>query len=303
MRSTLIDRLVEENEGKPIILGHRGVRREDLPENTIAAFEEALRRGASGIEIDVESTSDGQLIVVNRWFLQSEFGFFPWEKSLKTIQGIAREKNIEIPTFSETCDFISKKKNLIFNVEIKSSHPFICHTARKAVKIVRHHGIDEQVIISSFDLNTLLTTRFCHRTIETAYLFRSVDRVVNIEDKKKLHYKVSSWINRTGIKGFLVGADTLHPEISLFPNDSTKREKLWLKAAKQMDKRVNAWTVDTEEDLTKAILAGVKIVISDSVKKIFELRPSLVVKNNMYRQALNNDRENDSATRLRAQKH
>ncbi len=268
MRSTLIDRLVEENEGKPIILGHRGVRKEGLPENTISAFEEALRRGASGIEVDVESTSDGKLIVANRWFFQSEFDFFPWKKSLKTIQGIAREKGIEIPTFSETCRFIGKKKNIIFNVEIKSSHPFICHTARKAVNIIRHHGIDEQVIISSFDLNTLLTTRFFHRTIETAYLFRSVDRVVNLEDKKKLYYIVSSWINRTGIKGFLAGVDTLHPEISLFPNDSTKSVKLWMKAAKQMGKRVNTWTVDTEEDLSRAILAGVKIVISDSVKKV-----------------------------------
>ncbi len=34
-----------------------------------------------------------------------------------------------------------------------------------------------------------------------------------------------------------------------------------------MGKRVNTWTVDTEEDLSKAISAGVKIVISDSVKK------------------------------------
>ena len=247
-------------------MGHRGIRKEDLPENTIAAFEEALRRGASGIEIDVESTSDGKLIVANRWFLQSEFGFFPWEKTLKTIQGIAREKGIEIPTFSETCRFIGKKGNIIFNVEIKSSHPFICHTARKAVNIIRHHGIDEQVIISSFDLNTLLTTRYFHRTIETAYLFRSVDRVVNIEDRKKFRYKVNSWINRTGIKGFLIGVDTLHPEISLFPDKSSERERLWMKAARWKGKRVNAWTVDTEQDLSKAILAGIKIVISDSVK-------------------------------------
>ena len=268
MRSTLIDRLVEEKEGSPIILGHRGVRKEDVPENTIAAFEEALRRGASGIEIDVESTSDGKLIVVNRWYLQAQLGFFPWEKSLVAIQKLAREKGTEIPTFSETCEFVKNKKNFIFNVEIKSSHPFICHTARKAVDIIRFHGIDKQVIISSFDINTLLTTRFFHHTIETAYLFRSVDRVLNIEDKKKWRYKINSWINRTGLKGFLLGADTLHPEITLFPNTSTEREKLWMKAARWMGKRVNTWTVDTEEALSKAMLAGAKVVISDSVNKV-----------------------------------
>lgn len=268
MRSKLIDKLVEEKRGKPLILGHRGVRKEAVPENTLAAFEEAVRRGASGIEIDVESASDGKLIVVNRWFLHSTFGFFPWEKPRQTIQAAAKEKNIEIPTFSDVCRFIGRNKNIICNVEIKSSHPFICHTARKALKFIRQNGIDEQVIISSFDLNTLFTTRFFHRTIETAYLFRRVDRTVNIADKKTLRYKMASWVNRTGIKGFLAGVDTLHPEITLFPNDNSTRKKLWMKAAEQMGKRVNTWTVDTQEDLLKAVEAGVSIVISDSVKKV-----------------------------------
>lgn len=266
MRSTLIDKIVEKKKGCPIIIGHRGIRNEDIPENTIAAFEEALKREASGIEIDVESTLDGKLIVVNRWYLQSKFGFFPWERTFEEIQKLAMEKGIGIPTFFETCKFIKQKDNLIFNVEIKSSHPFICHTARKAVNIIRHHSIDKQVIISSFDVNTLLTTRFFHRTIETAYLFRSVDRVLDLKDKKKWRYRINSMINHTGIKGFLIGVDTLHPEITLFPNNST--QKLWMKTARWLGKRVNTWTVDKKEDLSKAILSGVKIVISDSARKV-----------------------------------
>lgn len=266
LRSPLIDRLTEQNK-RPVVLGHRGVRKEEVKENTIPAFEEAIERGASGIEIDVESTSDGKLIVVNRWHLHSKFGFFPWEKSIETIQNLAKENGIKIPTFFEACGFIKKNRNLIFNVEIKSSDIFICHTARKALKIIRYHGIDDQVIISSFDVNTLLTARFFHRTIETAYLFRRVDRVLDIKDKEKLSYKVKSWINRTGIKGFLVSADTLHPEISLFPDNSNKK-KLWLIMAHWMGKRVNAWTVDTKEDYLKAVSAGVKIIISDKVKTI-----------------------------------
>ena len=248
-------------------MGHRGLRKERVPENTVVAFKEALKRGGSGIEIDVESTLDKKLIVVNRWYLKSQFGFFPWEKSLKTIQGISKGNGFEVPTFSECCEFIKNNENSIFNVEIKSSNFFICHTARKAVNIIRHHGIDDQVIISSFDINTLLTARFFHRTIETAYLFRSVDRVVNLKDRKKWLYKVNSWVNRTGIKGFLIGVDTLHPEISLFPASSSDKERLWMKAARRTGKRVNTWTVDTKEDLSKAMLAGVKIIISDSVKK------------------------------------
>jgi len=63
----------------------------------------------------------------------------------------------------------------------------------------------------------------------------------------------------------LVGADTLHPEISLFPRPDA-REKLWMKAARLMGKRVNAWTVDQKEEMEKAVAAGVAVVISDGVR-------------------------------------
>lgn len=268
MKSPLIDRLITEKKGKPIILGHRGVRNGDVPENTLGAFEEAFKRGASGIEIDVESTLDGELIVINRWFLKSQFDVFPWEKSREEILQLARKKDIEIPTFLAVCQFIKKRENTIFNVEIKSSHHFICHTARKAIDIIRSQDIDSQVIISSFDMNTLLTTRFYHHTIETAYLFRSVDRVVKLDDKKTWRYKINSLINRTGIKGIIVGVDTLHPEISLFPENVDQKQNLWQSLARRMDKRVNAWTVETQEDLEKAMSAGARIVISDNVKSI-----------------------------------
>ncbi|MGB3210085.1 MAG: hypothetical protein WBB19_05200 [Desulforhopalus sp.] len=104
-----------------------------------------------------------------------------------------------------------------------------------------------------------------HRGIEIAYLFRYEDRVVNLDDKKTLRYKINSWINRTGIKGFIARVDTLHPEITLFPENIKKGERLWMKAARLMDKRVNAWTVDSEEDLSKALASGVRVVISDGV--------------------------------------
>jgi glycerophosphoryl diester phosphodiesterase len=45
-----------------LLLGHRGAR-EYAPENTIAAFDLALRQGADGFEFDVRSTRDRQPII------------------------------------------------------------------------------------------------------------------------------------------------------------------------------------------------------------------------------------------------
>ena len=210
----------------------------------------------SGIPV----VDDGKLVVANRWFLKTEFDLFPWEGTLEEIKRLGHTKGIAIPTFDDTCRLIKKRPQAVFNVEIKSSDTLLCRTAKAAMAVIKHHGIDDQVIVSSFDINTLLTTRFFHPTIETAYLFRQEDRVLNVEDKKRFTYKLNTLVNRSGIKGFLVGVDTLHPEIKLFPEQG---ERLWIKAARVLGIRVNAWTVDSEEDFEKALGAGVAVIISD----------------------------------------
>jgi len=44
-------------------VGHRGVRRSGLAENTPAAFHEAVREGADAIELDARRTADGHVVV------------------------------------------------------------------------------------------------------------------------------------------------------------------------------------------------------------------------------------------------
>ncbi|MCP4118797.1 MAG: hypothetical protein GY737_26070 [Desulfobacteraceae bacterium] len=244
-----------------IILGHRGVRNADVPENTMVAFQRAFEVGADGIEIDVESTKDGQLLVVNRWFLKKNFDFFPWERTLDEIQSQGRARGILFPVFDEVCRFVKARPGWIFNVEIKSSHRFLCRTAQKAARRIVDFGIEDQVIVSSFDVNTLLTVKFFQAGLETAYLFRKEDRVVDIDRKKSFWYKVNGMINRSGIKALIAGADTLHPEISLFRKD---RKLPWQRNPLLAKKPVNTWSVDTEDDFDKALVNGVDIIISDN---------------------------------------
>ena len=45
-----------------LILGHRGARGH-APENTMASFQAALDMGADGIELDVQMTKDGKVVV------------------------------------------------------------------------------------------------------------------------------------------------------------------------------------------------------------------------------------------------
>ncbi len=60
----------------PLIIAHRGDVA-NAPENTLAAFQQALERGADGIELDVRLTRDSQLVVFH-------------DRSLKRIGGMRR---------------------------------------------------------------------------------------------------------------------------------------------------------------------------------------------------------------------
>lgn len=46
------------------IVAHRGSRI-NRPENTLAAFEEAVRVGADGIELDIHLSKDGEVVVIH----------------------------------------------------------------------------------------------------------------------------------------------------------------------------------------------------------------------------------------------
>jgi glycerophosphoryl diester phosphodiesterase len=48
----------------PIIFAHRGASAH-APENTLAAFELALRQGADAIELDAKLSADGQIVVIH----------------------------------------------------------------------------------------------------------------------------------------------------------------------------------------------------------------------------------------------
>jgi len=45
-----------------LVLAHRGANRL-APENTVPAMQEAIDRGADGVELDVHRTADGELVV------------------------------------------------------------------------------------------------------------------------------------------------------------------------------------------------------------------------------------------------
>jgi glycerophosphoryl diester phosphodiesterase len=81
---------------KTPIYGHRGCRG-NFPENTIIAFQEALKMGADGLELDVVVNGEKQLVVSHEPYFKKEFCLTPNRKPIEN----EKEYNIYKMTQSE----------------------------------------------------------------------------------------------------------------------------------------------------------------------------------------------------------
>ena len=66
---------------KTLILGHRGASGY-APENTIEAFQQAIDMKADGIELDVQLSKDGELVVIHDEWIDRTSNGTGWVKDL-----------------------------------------------------------------------------------------------------------------------------------------------------------------------------------------------------------------------------
>jgi glycerophosphoryl diester phosphodiesterase len=94
---------------KTPIYGHRGCRG-NFPENTIIAFQEALKMGADGIELDVVVNVDKQLVVSHEPYFKKEFCLNSERKPIENekVYNIFKMKQSEISWFD--CGSIGNPK-------------------------------------------------------------------------------------------------------------------------------------------------------------------------------------------------
>ena len=101
---------------RTLVWGHRGASGY-APENTMAAFEKAVELGADGIELDVQLTKDGELVVIHDETIDRVSDGSGWVKDYAYAKLIKHNFNrthpeyehAQIPTLEET---LMRKKNL-----------------------------------------------------------------------------------------------------------------------------------------------------------------------------------------------
>ncbi|WP_337874057.1 glycerophosphodiester phosphodiesterase [Exiguobacterium sp.] len=141
-----------------LIYAHRGYSA-NYPENTLSAFEAALPY-VDGIELDVQLSKDGRLVVIHDETVNRTTDGTGWVKDM-TLQEL-RQLKIDgyerIPTLEEVLGLI-ERSDITLNVELKTDQYAYPGIERLAWLAVDEFHMTGRVVFSSFNRETLVRMR------------------------------------------------------------------------------------------------------------------------------------------------
>jgi len=148
------------------------------PENTLEAFELAIRQGADGIEMDVHTSADGELIVMhdeNVDRVTDGTGLIKdmtlaQLKELKVSTPAEPSGIYHIPTLAEVLELM-RTTDMMVNIELKNSICFYPGMEGKILKLVKEMNMEDQLIYSSFNHYSLLQLKQLNDHVQTGILF------------------------------------------------------------------------------------------------------------------------------------
>lgn len=228
----------------PALFAHRGAHK-DLPENTMAAFERALDQEADGIELDVQATSDGRLVVCHDETVDrvSDGTGLVVDHSLAELRKLNFAAGNEswapasIPLLDEVLDLLAPTE-VSLNIELKNSVIRYQNLEEKAAEAVRAHKMADQVVFSSFNHRSLVRLAEVAPTIRRGVLY--ADDLVD------------PWDYAVGI-----GVQAVHPGGWLLRG----RDDVPRFHAAGLGVRV--WTIDEPDQIREAAALGVDAIITN----------------------------------------
>lgn len=140
------------------VIAHRGYSAK-YPENTMIAFHEAEYANADGVELDVQLSKDGEVVVIHDEKLNratSGKGYvkdFTLQELKKLNAGVLfpdlKEKQT-IPTLEEVFAWLTTN-TLTCNVELKNGVFRYEGMEEKVIQLIRKYDLSERIVISSFN--------------------------------------------------------------------------------------------------------------------------------------------------------
>jgi glycerophosphoryl diester phosphodiesterase len=253
---------------RPIVIAHRGASAH-APENTLAAFELALRQGADAVELDVKLSRDQQPVVIHDQTVDrtTDGKGRVSDLTLAELRRLDAGSHFDvayqgepIPTLEEVLRAIGQLT--IINIELTNYQSPDDALPEKTAALVKRYKLARRVIFSSFNINNL---RRINRLLPEAPIGLLADPGMKGAWKR-------SWIGR-----LLIRYQALHP----WHRDLTPH---LLATCKRQDRLVFTYTVNEDKDLERVLDLGVDGVFTDDPQRALQLR-SLALRNTARKEA------------------
>lgn len=178
-----------KNKAMPKIWAHRGCCTL-YPENTLEAFIAAAELdGITGIELDIQLTSDGEMVVFHDENLRRVTHIDRNVRgcTLAEIKNIAIPANdgkyCSIPTLEEVLVMMKpycESRGILINIELKTSVIRYDGIESKAYEIVRKYGMEQYIVWSSFLAESVDIMKKIDRDAKTAVLAMSIEECISM---------------------------------------------------------------------------------------------------------------------------
>jgi glycerophosphoryl diester phosphodiesterase len=227
---------------RPLVWGHRGARF-DAPENTLAAFDLAVRQGAGGVELDVRLDADRDVIVLHDRTLARVTG---WH-DVRDVELVGSRELARVdlgggehpPRLEQVLAWAVRGGHRV-NVEVKHDVTFRAELVRRVARLVSAlPAPGETVLLSSF--HPAVVRELARRLpgVNVAWLVHAGQRVL----RRAPGFR---WL----------GARAVHPEAALATPAMIRR-------LKRAGAEVNVWTVNDPEQAKELAALGVDGIMSD----------------------------------------
>ncbi|MBS4209655.1 glycerophosphodiester phosphodiesterase [Bacillus sp. FJAT-50079] len=237
-----------------LIIAHRGSAGTH-PENTMDAFIAAEKYGADGIELDVQLSLDGEVVVIHDTTLDRTTNGTGKVKDftlaeLKQLKANCHYKHFfkrasRIPTLREVFEWMKCNK-LSCNIELKNNDIPYEGLEEKVIGLIKEFGLEKRIVISSFNHQSLLRIKRIAPTIETAPLY-----------KRKI---TKPWEYAWSLQ-----CSGIHPKlVSISLSD--------IQAAMEAGVAVRPYTINSIRDMKKLLAIGCTAIITDYPKKAKKLQ-------------------------------
>lgn len=239
------------------IIGHRGYAAL-YPENTMLSFKKAYEHGADGIELDIHMSVDKEIIVIHDPTLNRTTNqkgrvnqlTLDEIKNARNKNGLFKITDEQVPTLKEVMDWIITT-DMTLNIEIKGVTEGVLE--EELLKLLSHYDMKERIIISSFNLESLLYIEKIDSSYDTALL---TDKDLG-----------EPWIymESHGIK-------SVHPYGKSYMNDAKRQEVV------RYNLPARVYTVNRAKGIQYWLEEEIDAIITDEVEVAVKLKKDYLLK-------------------------